>query len=217
VNDSRSIPAPVDTTSVDTARIEAAVAELLAAIGEDVTRPGVSETPRRVAESYVEFFSGIGVDPAVHLADPIDLEAGHEGELVVMRDIAFRSMCEHHLLPFLGVAHIAYLPGRRVVGLGALPKVVDTLASRPQLQERLTEQIADALADGLEARGVLVVLDARQDCVSTRGPRQIHSTTVTLASRGELADRRQHASVLALIGTGVAASVAAQTPGDDNG
>lgn len=195
--------------SVDLARIEAAVVELIAAIGEDATRPGLADTPRRVAESYAEFFSGIGVDPAVHLADPIDLEAGREGELVVMRDIAFRSTCEHHLLPFVGVAHIAYLPGRRVIGLGALPKVVDTLASRPQLQERLTEEIADALADGLDARGVLVVLDARQDCVSARGVRQTQSTTVTLASRGQLVDPRQHAAVLALIGAGRGAVAAA--------
>lgn len=201
---------------IDTARIEAAVTELLAAIGEDPARGGVADTPRRVAESYAEFFSGIGVDPATHLGDLIDLEAGREGELVVMRDISFRSMCEHHLLPFVGVAHIAYLPGRRVVGLGALPKVVDTLASRPQLQERLTDEIADALAEGLDARGVLVVLDARQDCVSTRGVRQERSTTVTLASRGTLADRSEHAAVLALIGTGAGVAPAHGGPGHDN-
>ncbi|MCW4385408.1 GTP cyclohydrolase I [Salinibacterium sp. SYSU T00001] len=186
--------------SVDVVRVEAAVRELLAAIGADATREGLVDTPRRVAESYAEFFSGVGVDPAIHLAEPIDLEEGHEGELVVMRDIRFRSMCEHHLLPFSGVAHIAYLPGRRVIGLGALPRVVNTLASRPQLQERLSEQIADALAEGLDARGVLVVLDARQDCVSMRGPRQEGSTTVTLASRGELAGAGQQAAVLTLMG-----------------
>ncbi|MBF0672725.1 MAG: GTP cyclohydrolase I [Salinibacterium sp.] len=189
--------------SVDRPRIEAAVSELLAAIGADASR--LAETPRRVAESYAEFFSGMGVDPAVHLGELIDLEDGREGELVIMRDIAFRSMCEHHLLPFVGLAHIAYLPGRRVVGLGALPRVVDTLASRPQLQERLTDEIADALADALDARGVLVVLDARQDCVSTRGTRQVRSTTVTLASRGELADSGQKAAVLALVGGAAAA------------
>ncbi|WP_240792280.1 MULTISPECIES: GTP cyclohydrolase I [unclassified Salinibacterium] len=194
--------------SVDRPRIEAAVSELLAAIGADASR--LAETPRRVAESYAEYFSGMGVDPAVHLGDLIDLEDGREGGLVIMRDIAFRSMCEHHLLPFVGLAHIAYLPGRRVVGLGALPRVVDTLASRPQLQERLTDEIADALSDALDARGVLVVLDARQDCVSTRGTRQVGSTTVTLASRGELADSGQKAAVLALVGGAAAA-------GDDAG
>lgn len=180
------------------------MSELLAAIGADATRPGLADTPRRVAESYAEFFSGVGVDPAVNPDDLIDLEEGRRGELVIVRDIAFRSMCEHHLLPFVGVAHVAYLPGRHVIGLGALPRLVDTLASRPQLQERLSDEIADVLADGLDARGVLVVLDARQDCVSTRGARQVDSTTVTLASRGELADGGQQAAVLALIGAGSA-------------
>lgn len=188
--------------SVDTARIEAAVVELLAAIGADAGRDGLEQTPRRVAESWVEFFSGMGVDPAVHLADRIELGDGHEGELVVVRDIAFRSMCEHHLLPFLGVAHIAYLPGGGVVGLGSLARVVETLASRPQLQERLGEQIASTIADALAARGVLVVLDTRQDCVSTRGVRQERSTTVTVASRGELTGAALSEAVLALVRTG---------------
>lgn len=200
--------------SVDRPRIEAAVTELLAAIGADVSRPGLDQTPRRVAEAYAEFFSGVGVDPAVHLRDLIDLEDGREGELVIMRDIAFRSMCEHHLLPFVGVAHIAYLPGSLVAGLGALPKVVDTLASRPQLQERLNDEIADTLAHHLQARGVLVVLDARQDCVSTRGVRQAHSTTVTMASRGELADPARQAAVLTLIG-GAAATAPTSQGGAD--
>jgi GTP cyclohydrolase I len=152
---------------VDKPRIEAAVVELLAAIGEDPLREGLERTPARVAEAYSEFFSGIGGDPLDHLRDSVPVGDNGNGEVVLVRDIAFRSVCEHHLLPFLGTAHIAYLPSDRIVGLGRLPLVVNTLASRPQLQERLTEQIADALEHGLEARGVLVVLDAVHGCVTT--------------------------------------------------
>ena len=119
---------------------------------------------------------------------------------MLVRDIEFRSMCEHHLLPFTGVAHLAYLPGARIVGLGALPRVVETLAARPQLQERLTEEIADALQTGLDARGVLVVLDASHGCVTARGSRQTRSTTVTLASRGILSQVVERAEIIALIG-----------------
>jgi GTP cyclohydrolase I len=189
---------------VDLTRIEAAVSELLAAIGEDTARPGIVETPRRVADSYAEFFAGMGVDPLAFLADAVDLADGELGELVLVRDIEFRSMCEHHLLPFVGVAHVAYIPGRKAVGLGSLVRVVETVASRPQLQERLTEEIADALEAGLQPRGVLVILDASHGCVTTRGSRQVLSTTVTLASRGELSDPAQRAEIMALIGTGPA-------------
>lgn len=185
-------------TRIDVARIEAAVSELLAAIGEDATRSGLEQTPRRVAQAYTEFFAGIGVDPRQHLADAIDLD-GSTGELVIVRDIHFRSICEHHLLPFIGVAHLAYLPGDRIVGLGNLVRVVETLAARPQLQERLTDEIADALGDGLDARGVVVVMDASHGCVTARGSQQVSSTTVTVASRGELADSVQRAAVLGLI------------------
>ena len=187
---------------IDTGRVEAAVAEILAAIGEDPTRPGLATTPSRVAESYADFFSGIGVDPKIHLvnAKEQELPPGELGELVLLRDIDFRSMCEHHLLPFTGVAHIAYVPGRRIVGLGKLPRVVETLASRPQVQERLTEEIADALFTGLEALGVLVVLDATHGCVTARGTRQERSTTVTLATRGTLSDPVERSGVLALLG-----------------
>ena len=188
--------------SIDTERIEAAVAEILAAIGEDVTRPGLATTPRRVAEAYTDFFAGLEQDPLVHLAETVELAPGERGELVLLRDIEFRSICEHHLLPFLGTAHLAYVPGAKVVGLGRLPRVVETLASRPQLQERLTEEIADTLQTGLEAEGVLVVLDAVHGCVSARGVRQAKSSTVTLASRGSLADPAARAGVMALIGRG---------------
>ncbi len=186
---------------IDAGRIEAAVAELLAAIGEDPARPGLASTPRRFAEAYADFFAGIGQDPLEHLADHHDLD-GETGELVLLRDIEFRSMCEHHLLPFLGRAHVAYVPDRRIVGLGKLPRVVETIASRPQLQERLTDEIADALVQGLAPKGVLVVVDAVHGCVSARGPRQAESSTVTIASRGTLADPVERAGILALIGTG---------------
>ena len=185
---------------VDSARIRSAVTELLYAIGDDPARAGLIDTPQRVAEAYGEFFSGVGVDPLTHLADPIADDTG--GALVLLRDIEFRSICEHHLLPFLGVAHIAYAPANDIVGLGSLARVVDTLASRPQLQERLTEQIADALTDGLSPRGVLVVTDAVHGCVTTRGVQQVRSSTVTVATRGTLSDPVQRAEAMALIGGG---------------
>lgn len=184
------------------ARIRAAVSELLEAIGEDPTRPGLIDTPARVADAYAEFFAGVGDDPLRHLGETETLtDAGQQpGEIIMMRSLDFRSMCEHHLLPFLGIAHIAYLPRDRVVGLGRLPRVVETLAARPQLQERLTEQIADAIEQGLDALGVLVVLEASHGCVTARDIRQSRSTTVTLAARGTLTDPVERAEVMALIG-----------------
>jgi GTP cyclohydrolase I len=190
---------------IDTGRVEAAVAEVLAAIGEDPSRPGLATTPARVAESYAEFFGGLGVDPLTHLVDAKEWDVAEDelSELVLLRDIQFRSMCEHHLLPFTGVAHVAYVPARRIVGLGKIPRVVETLSSRPQLQERLTEEIAQALDDGLAPRGVLVVLDAAHGCVASRGVLQSKSTTVTLATRGTLSDPIERSGVLALLGTSV--------------
>ncbi|MCU1543784.1 MAG: cyclohydrolase FolE [Microbacteriaceae bacterium] len=186
--------------SIDTGRIEAAVAEILAAIGDDVTRPGIAATPQRVAAAYAEFFAGIGVDPLDHLTEAVDVEPGELGEMVVVRDIRFRSICEHHLLPFLGTATIAYVPRSRIVGLGSLARVVETLAARPQLQERLGEEIAAAIDTGLSPLGVLVVLDAVHQCVTTRGPRQTASSTVTLASRGTLRETGARAEIIAVIG-----------------
>lgn len=192
---------------VDARRIERAVLEILLAIGEDPDRPGLTRTPERVAEAYAEFFAGLDVDPLSHLADTVPLGATEAGvpatsDAVILRDLAFRSVCEHHLLPFVGTAHVAYLPNERVVGLGRIPAVVDTLASRPQLQERLAEEIADTLQAGLDPKGVLVVLDAQHRCVTTRGSRQERSSTVTIASRGALASPAARAEIIALIGVG---------------
>ncbi|WP_137845760.1 GTP cyclohydrolase I [Microbacterium sp. 2FI] len=191
--------------SVDRQRIAALVRELLEAIGEDADRPGLRQTPERVADAYAEFFAGVGEDAAAPLAHTISIARGPAPETlpsgaVMLRDIRFRSMCEHHLLPFRGLAHIAYLPGEQVVGLGALPRVVDILSARPQVQERLGEQIADVIAASLDARGVLVVLDATHECVTMRGGRQPDASTVTIAARGELADPAARAELVALIG-----------------
>lgn len=192
--------------TVDKQRVAALVRELLIAIGEDPDRPGLKVTPQRVADAYEEFFAGIGQDAAAPLARTINVSRGPAPDTlpsgaVMLRDIAFRSVCEHHLLPFLGKAHIAYLPGEQVVGLGALPRVVDVLAARPQVQERLGEQIADAIADSLDTRGVLVVLEATHECVTMRGNRQPEASTVTIAARGELTDAAARAELIALMGT----------------
>lgn len=194
-------------TGVDGARIEAAVAELLLAIGEDPGREGLETTPRRIAEAYAEFFAGVGADPLTHLIDTFPVpDAPGTVQPVLLKGVAFRSMCEHHLLPFVGTAHVAYVPRDRIVGLGKIPRVIDTLASRPQLQERLTDQIADALDAGLAPHGVLVVLEAVHGCVAARGVRQVGSSTVTVASRGTLAEPAARAELIALIG---AASIVA--------
>lgn len=191
--------------TVDRQRVAALVRELLEAIGEDPDRPGLRLTPGRVADAYAEFFSGVGEDAAAPLAHTISVSRGPAPETlpsgaVMLRDIRFRSICEHHLLPFRGHAHIAYLPGEQVVGLGALPKVVDTLASRPQVQERLGEQIADAIAGSIDTRGVLVVLEATHECVTMRGGQQADASTVTIAARGGLAEPVARAELIALLG-----------------
>ena len=193
---------------VDRERVAAAVREILVAIGEDPDRPGLKATPQRVADAYAEFFAGVGEDAAAPLAHTISVSRGPAPDTlpsgaVVLRDIRFRSICEHHLLPFAGRAHIAYLPGEQVVGLGALPKVVETLAARPQVQERLGEQIADTIAGALDARGVVVVLDAHHECVTMRGGRQPDAATVTIAARGELAEPAARAEIMMILtGTG---------------
>jgi len=190
--------------AVDRDRVAAAVRDILVAIGEDPDRPGLKATPQRVADAYADFFAGVGADAAEPLAHTISVSRGPAPDTlpsgaVLLRDIRFRSVCEHHLLPFAGRAHIAYLPGEQVVGLGALPKVVDVLAARPQVQERLGEQIADTIAASLDARGVLVVLAARHECVTMRGGRQPDAATITIAARGELAAPSARAEIMMLV------------------
>lgn len=186
--------------AIDRDRVARAVRELLSAIGEDPDSEELMGTPERVADAYTEFFSGVDVDPVKFLADAVPVGAD-TGELVLVRDIAFRSVCEHHLLPFRGRAHVAYRPAAKVVGLGALPRVVETLAGRPQMQERLGEQIVEALVAGLDPEGVLVVLEASHGCVADRGVKQTEAIAVTIASRGSLATPLLRAEVLALIGS----------------
>ncbi|MBW1639632.1 GTP cyclohydrolase I [Microbacterium resistens] len=199
--------------SVDRERVAALTRELLEAIGEDPERPGLKQTPARMADLYAEFFAGVGEDPGAPLAHTISVSHGPAPETVpsgavLLRDIRFRSVCEHHLLPFAGHAHIAYLPGEQVVGLGALVKVVEVLASRPQVQERLGEQIADTIAAHLDARGVLVVLDASHGCVTMRGGKQPEASTLTIAARGAYADPVARAELIALMGPSTAAGTA---------
>lgn len=190
--------------AVDRERVAELVRELLVAIGEDPERPGLKLTPQRVADAYAEFFSGVGEDAATPLAHTISVTRGPAPDTlpsgaVMLRDIRFQSMCEHHLLPFAGRAHVAYLPGEQVVGLGALPRVIDILAARPQVQERLGEQIADAIAGSIDTRGVLVVLDAVHECVTMRGGRQTAASTVTVAARGAFTEAAARAEAIALL------------------
>ncbi len=172
---------------VDLPRIEAAVREILAAIGEDPERDGLLDTPKRVARMYAEVFAGLREDPEEHLQ--VMFEANHD-EMVMVRDIALTSMCEHHLVPFMGKAHVAYIPGPdgRVTGLSKIARLVDAYAKRPQVQERLTAQIADELQSSLNPRGVLVVIEAEHLCMSMRGVRKPGSSTVTSAVRGLFRD-----------------------------
>lgn len=193
-----SVPQPVVTTPVDTARIEAAVREILEAIGEDPTRDGLLKTPARVAKSYVELASGMRQDAAEVLSTTFDL--GHE-ELIVVRDIEVHSLCEHHMLPFHGVAHIGYIPGEdgRITGLSKLARLVDMYAKRLQVQERLTSQIADAMTEVLKPSGVLVVIEAEHLCMSMRGVRKPGARTVTSAVRGQLRAAATRAEAMSLL------------------
>jgi GTP cyclohydrolase I len=173
---------------VDSARIEAAVREILAAIGEDPDRPGLVDTPARVARAYAETFAGLGQDPYEVLATTFDED--HD-ELVLVKDIAMYSTCEHHLVPFHGVAHVGYIPGAdgKVTGLSKLARLVEVYARRPQVQERMTRQIADALYDVLKPQGVIVVIEAEHLCMAMRGIRKPGATTVTSAVRGIFRDK----------------------------
>ncbi|AKT52650.1 GTP cyclohydrolase [Arsenicicoccus sp. oral taxon 190] len=189
---------------VDHARAEAAVRELLLAIGEDPDREGLRNTPARVARAYDEMFAGLRQDPGAVL-DAV-FEIGGHSELIMVRDIEVYSTCEHHLVPFHGVAHVGYIPGKdgRVTGLSKLARLVDVYAKRPQVQERLTTQIADALIDHLNPGGVIVVIECEHLCMSMRGVRKPGSRTLTSAVRGQLRDpaTRAEAMQLALGGRG---------------
>ena len=169
--------------AVDVDRVRAAVAELLSAIGEDPERDGLVNTPVRVAAMYEELFSGLHDDPARHLE--VTFAAEHD-EMVMVRDIPFASLCEHHLVPFLGRAHVAYIPAEdgRITGLSKLARLVDGYARRLQVQERMTSQIADAIASILSPRGVLVVIEAEHLCISMRGVNKPGTTTITSSVRG---------------------------------
>ena len=172
---------------IDRARAEAAVRELLLAVGEDPDREGLRETPARVARAYEEIFAGLYTDPDLVLDKTFD---EHHQELILVKDIPMFSVCEHHLVPFHGVAHVGYIPSRdgRVTGLSKLARVVDLYARRPQVQERLTGQVADALVRKLEPRGVIVVVEAEHLCMGMRGIRKPGATTVTSAVRGMFRD-----------------------------
>lgn len=187
-------------TALDRERIEAAVREILIAVGEDPDREGLVETPARVARMYEEIFSGLEDDPARHLK----LFDESSEEMVVVRDIPLYSMCEHHLIPFLGKAHIAYIPSNgKVIGLSKLARIVDSFARRPQLQERLTGQIADFLYDNLEPMGVAVVVEAEHLCMTMRGARASGAKTMTSALRGTMrSDARTRAEAMSLLTEG---------------
>lgn len=182
----------------DVARAEAAIRELLLAVGEDPEREGLRDTPARVARAYREIFAGLRQDPADVLSATFDI--GHE-EMVLVKDIEVYSTCEHHLVPFHGVAHIGYIPGAngRVTGLSKLARLVDVYARRPQVQERMTGEIADALVDVLEPRGVLVVVECEHLCMSMRGVRKPGSRTVTSAVRGQMRDPTTRAEAMSLV------------------
>ena len=166
---------------VDHARIERAVREILLAVGEDPDREGLRETPARVARMYAELFGGLHLDPRRHLKK---FFTERYDEVVLVRDISFQSTCEHHLLPFLGKAHVAYLPGPRIIGLSKLARVVEEVARRPQVQERMTEQIANLLVEELQAKGVAVIIEAEHTCMTIRGVRKPGALCITSAMKG---------------------------------
>jgi GTP cyclohydrolase I len=174
--------------AIDQAKIEQAVASIIEAIGDDPRRQGLAGTPQRVAEMYAELFSGMDKDPREELT--VGFEEGHR-EMVVIKDIPFYSMCEHHLLPFYGVAHVGYIPNTngRVVGASKIARVVEIIAHRPQLQERMTTQIAEAILDALQPEGVAVIIQAEHLCMTMRGIKKPGSNIVTSANRGNFRSR----------------------------
>lgn len=187
---------------MDRERIEKAVKEILLAIGEDPNREGLVNTPKRIASMYEEIFSGLEDDPGKHLE--IYFEQENHEELVLVKDISFYSMCEHHLVPFFGKCHVGYMPkGGKLTGLSKLARVVETVARRPQLQERLTSTIADVIVDKLEPYGVIVVIEAEHMCMTMRGVKKPGSKTVTSAVRGLFKkDAKSRSEAMALINFG---------------
>ena len=183
---------------VDQARAEAAVRELLIAVGEDPDRDGLVETPGRVARAYGEFFAGLALDAGEVLSKTFEID--HE-EMILVRDIEVFSMCEHHLVPFHGVAHVGYIPAKdgRVTGLSKMARLVEMYARRPQVQERLTTQVADALCTHLGAQGVIVIIECEHLCMSMRGIRKPGSRTITSAVRGQLRDPATRAEAMSLL------------------
>lgn len=173
---------------VDIKKAEEAVRQLLEAIGEDVTREGLVETPRRVAKMYSEILEGRDEDASEHLSKVFDVKSS---DMVIEKDITFYSMCEHHILPFFGKAHIAYIPRDKVVGLSKLARAVEVYARRLQLQEQMTNEIADAIEECLDAKGVLVVVEAEHTCMTMRGVKKPGSKTVTYAARGEFKENQR--------------------------
>lgn len=193
-----AVDSPASLAPVDQPRIEKAVREILIAIGEDPDREGLQDTPKRVAKSYAEIFAGLHQSPVDLLATTFDIE--HE-EMVLVKDIPFFSTCEHHLVPFHGTAHIGYIPSKdgKVTGLSKLARLVDVYARRPQVQERLTTQIVDALMDNLDPRGAIVVIECEHLCMSMRGVRKPGAKTVTSAVRGQLRETATRAEAMSLI------------------
>ena len=180
-DDQPDCPNGTPDSPVDMQRLENAVREILVAVGEDPDREGLIETPARVARMYAELFSGLHDDPRVHLKKVFTEKYD---EVVVVRDISFNSMCEHHLLPFMGKAHIGYIPNGKVLGLSKLARVVESVSHRPQVQERMTEEIASLIENELDAKGVGVVVEATHSCMTMRGVRKPGSLCVTSAMKG---------------------------------
>lgn len=172
---------PKNTAGIDRGRLAEAVTSLLSALGDDPEREGLRETPRRIADMYEEIFGGLGSDPREHLQ--VSFEVAHD-EMVILRNIPFYSMCEHHLLPFHGEAHVGYVPSGRIVGISKIARVVEGYARRPQVQETLTSQIAEAIVEALGADGVAVVIEAEHLCMTMRGVKKPGSRMITSAMRG---------------------------------
>ena len=189
-----------NSIKVDTERIKKAVAEILLAVGEDIGREGISETPERVARMYAELLSGMHEDPKQYIRRVF---TENYDEIVLLRDIPFYSICEHHLMPFIGLAHVAYLPAGAVLGVSKLARIVDCFARRMQVQERLTDQIADFIMDGLKPRGVAVVLEASHSCMTIRGIKKAGSVMVTSSLRGIFKrDPKSRSEVMSLMRKG---------------